>query len=92
MSEKNIIKTGVDKLLEIVKEKKRISIDDAAKNLGVSKDIASEWGDFLEDEGYITKEYKFTNTFLVIKSFDIANISKKAIEIDEKKREFCKKS
>ena len=63
--ESSVIETGVDKLVNIVKERGRIALTDAAKELGVSTTVIQEWVDFLEDEGIISVEYKFTKPFLV---------------------------
>lgn len=77
-----VIETGVDKLLSVVKEKKSISLKDAAKALGVSEPITEEWASFLEDEGYISKEYKLTKLYLVVKEVSSVQIEAKAEQID----------
>ncbi len=59
------IQTGVDKLVALVKEQQRISVDDAAKQLGVSKTIIQEWADFLEEESIIEVKYSLSKTYLV---------------------------
>ena len=59
------IQTGVDRLVALVKEKEKISIDEAAKTLGVSKINIQEWADFLEEEGIIEIKYGFAKTYLV---------------------------
>jgi chromosome segregation ATPase len=92
MPGKGQIETGVDKLLTLIQERKIISVADAAKLLGVSSDVAEEWGNFLEDEGYITKEYKLTKAYFSLKAMDSEGIEKKAENIEEKKEGFIKKA
>ena len=55
------IQTGVDRLVALIKEKEKISIDEAAKTLGVSKINIQEWADFLEEEGIIEIKYGFAD-------------------------------
>lgn len=87
-----VIETGVDRLLSIIRKHKRISLEESAKLLGVSPAIAEEWGDFLEDEHYITKEFKLTTTYFVFKAQDTEDIKKKAGEFNRKKEGFIKKA
>lgn len=61
----SIIETGIDKLVNLVKERGRISLEDAAKELRQSTTVVQEWVDFLEDEGIISVEYKLTKPYLV---------------------------
>jgi len=69
------ITTAVDSLVELVNDKKRISLEDASKELGLPEHILNEWANFLEEEGVITIDYKFSTPFLLART-------KK--EIDEK--------
>ena len=69
------LETGVDRLLKLIKEKKKISAHDAIKHLKVSADLMRDWIDFLEEEGLILVEYKFSAQYLI----DVEN------KIDKKK-------
>jgi predicted ArsR family transcriptional regulator len=60
--------TGVDKLIELVREKKRISVPDAAKAMGISMDTVQSWVDFLVEEHLLGIEYKFTTPYIYIHS------------------------
>ena len=82
--EGSLIETGVDKLVRIVKERGKIALADAAKELGVSTSVIQEWVDFLEEEGIISVEYSLTKPFLVERK-----LSKK--EVDQKSKEFAGK-
>ena len=61
----SIIETGVDKLVSLVNTNGRVSSPDAASKLGVGTNVIMEWADFLEEEGIISIEYKFTKPFLI---------------------------
>lgn len=51
------IETGVDKLLDLVQEKKEITVMDAAKKLKVPEDKVESWGRILSDEGILELIY-----------------------------------
>ncbi|MBL7055029.1 hypothetical protein ISS05_04695 [Candidatus Woesearchaeota archaeon] len=87
-----IIETGVDKLVRLVKERARISMEDAAKQLGLSLTIIEEWADFLEEEGIISIEYKFTKPFLVERKLTKIQIDKKAKEFTSERELFVRKA
>jgi len=72
------ITTAVDSLVKLVKEKKKISVEEASKLLKIPENIINEWASFLEEEKIIQIEYKFTTPFLIdkkqsIKSGDISS-------------------
>lgn len=85
------IETGLDKLVELINSKKRISLDEAAKELGVSPDIVKEWADFLEDENLITLEEKLSKTFLCERKLSKKEVEKKAVEYSSKKDAFTRR-
>src|SRR3989344_6403735 len=60
-----VVTTDVDKLISLVERKKEISMDDAAKELGVSSKTMESLGDLLEEEGIVHVKYKFTTPYLV---------------------------
>jgi len=88
----SIIETGVDKLVKLVRERSRISMEDAAKELGVSLTVIEEWSDFLEEEGIISLEYKFTKPFLVGRKLTKIEVETKAKEFKGKKEVFVRKA
>ena len=90
--ESNIIETGVDRLVNLVKERGRIALTDAARELGVSTTVIQEWVDFLEDEGIISVEYKLTKPFLVERKLTKKEVEKKAKEFSSKKDVFVRKA
>jgi hypothetical protein len=62
-----LITTGVDSLVQLVMQKKRIGIDEASKALSVPKVLIEEWADFLEEREVIGIDYKLAKPFLVYK-------------------------
>ncbi|MCH8328860.1 MAG: hypothetical protein IIB81_00530 [Nanoarchaeota archaeon] len=88
----SIIETGVDKLVNLVNRKGKIASEDAAKELGVSTTVVMEWVDFLEEEGIINVEYKFTKPFLVARKLAKKDVREKAKEFSGKREVFVRKA
>ena len=88
----SIIETGVDRLVKLVNTKGKISSEDAAKEIGVSATVIMEWADFLEEEGIIRVEYKFTKSFLVARKLGKKEVEEKAKEFSGKKDVFVRKA
>ncbi|MBI2647139.1 hypothetical protein HYW99_01565 [Candidatus Woesearchaeota archaeon] len=88
----SIIETGVDKLVNLIKERGKIALADAAKELGVSETVVQEWSDFLEEEGIISIEYKLTKPYLVERKLTKKEVEKKAKEFTSKKDVFVRKA
>ncbi len=59
-----IMETDVDALMSLLKTKKKISIKDAAKELGVKSSVVEEWARYFEEEGLVKINYKFTTPFI----------------------------
>lgn len=58
------VKTDVDSLVSLVKERGKISIEEVAKKLGKSLSVVQTWVDFLVEEGILGIEYKFVTPYL----------------------------
>ena len=67
MSAQQIIETGVDKLVSLIKKRGKIPFSAAARELGVSEEVIKEWVDFLEEESIVGVEYKLTTPYIVEK-------------------------
>jgi len=91
MSSIAVIKTGVDKLVELVRIKRKISVGDAAKSLGVSPTVVEEWADFLEEENIISIEHKFATRYLIQRRMTTEEIKNKETEFHGKKEGFIRK-
>ncbi|MFH1073133.1 MAG: hypothetical protein V1743_06930 [Nanoarchaeota archaeon] len=85
------IETGVDKLVNLVQKRKRISVDDAAKESGMNNVVIEEWADFLEEEGIISIEYSLSKVFLCEKKLSKKEIEKKTQDYEDKKDAFVRK-
>lgn len=88
----SIIETGVDRLVKLVKVSGKISLPDAAKQLGVSPTVIEEWADFLEEEGIISIEHSLTKTYLVQRKLTKKEVEGKAKEFKGKKDIFIRKA
>ena len=62
----NLLKTSADDLYELVKEKKKISVDEAAKALRLPVNVVQSLVDFLVEEKLFGIEYKFTTPYIYI--------------------------
>ena len=61
-----ILKTVADELLELVKKKKKISVEEAAKELKVTTPTIQSLVDFLVEERVFGIEYKFTTPYIYL--------------------------
>lgn len=86
------IETGPDKLIVMITNSKngKISLDEAASQLGLNKKIIREWAEFLEEEGLISLEYSFSKMFLCRKKLSKKELSKKENEYKTKKEAFVR--
>ncbi len=87
-----IIQTEVDSLVSLIQGEERISVKDAANKLGVPVSTVSEWASFLEEEGVINIEYKFTTPFLVKKKLSEGQLTNLKSSVREEKDLFDRKS
>jgi chromosome segregation ATPase len=85
------IKTGVDKLVELVSATKKVALDDAAKKLGVGKEVIQEWAEFLEEEGLVTLEYSFSKTWITEKKITKEDVLGSAKEVSSEKEALARK-
>ncbi len=79
------ILTGVDKLVALVNKKGKVSLSQAAKELGVSKQVVEEWGHFLADRQILEMKYFLTNAYLVKKELSKEELRKKEREVNIEK-------
>jgi hypothetical protein len=59
-----VVKTGVDDLLELLERSTKIPLSDAAAKLKVDAGVIQAWVDFLVEEGIVGIEYKFTTPYI----------------------------
>ncbi len=60
----DVIQTDVDRLIEILKIKKKIPLTQLAKELNTDEDVVQNWVDFLVEEKIVTMEYDFTKPII----------------------------
>ena len=91
-----VIETGVDNLINLLKTEKKISLTEAAKKINVSVDIVQAWVDFLVEEKIIGIEYKFTVPYIYLNNPEISVVEVKKEEenlsMDMFKDEFFRKA
>ena len=63
---KNILKTSADDLYELVKSRKKISVEEAAKFLKLPVKTVHALVDFLVEEKIFGIEYKFTTPYIYL--------------------------
>jgi hypothetical protein len=85
------ITTAIDSLVELIKNKKKLTLDQASTELGIPPNIINEWATFLEEEGVLQIEYKFTTPYLSTKekSFPLKEENlKQRLDLASRKLEF----
>lgn len=63
-SEKEVVKTDVDRLLALIEQKKLISIEETSKILKIDAATIESWARFLEEENMLKITYQLTKPFL----------------------------
>lgn len=93
-----VVKTGVDELLDLLKENNKMPLVEVSRKLRVPVDVVQAWVDFLVEERILGIEYKFTTPYIYInKPLDTAknNSEEKnsnAIDIIFYKKQFWEKA
>lgn len=59
-----VVTTDVDRLVDLLKKKREISVKEASEQLGVPLEIVESWVGFLEEEGLVSLNYKFTTPYV----------------------------
>ncbi|MBN2368626.1 hypothetical protein JXC34_06400 [Candidatus Woesearchaeota archaeon] len=85
------IETGADRLVDLIAQEKEISVDDAAKKLGISKVVIMEWAEFLEEEKIISIDYKFSKTILKERKLTREEVKVKEKEYSSTKDAFVRR-
>jgi chromosome segregation ATPase len=88
---KSVIETGVDKLVKLISDRKKISVKEAAKELGVSVSSVEEWADFLEEEGIISIQSQFATVYLVEKKVGKKELAEKVKAVRDEKESFVRR-
>ena len=91
MVEAEKITTGVDKLVDLIKIKKRVSVEQAARTLSVPKVLVEEWADFLDEREVIGIEYKVAVPYLTFKEITKEEVKERAKIFVGRKEGFVRK-
>ena len=70
----NVLKTSADDLYELVRSRKKISVEDAAKILRIPDNVVQALVDFLVEEKIFGIEYKFTTPYIYISREKVGKI------------------
>ncbi len=92
MGKTDVIETGVDKLVALIKQEKKISLKSAALKLGVSASLVEEWANFMEEEGLIEIKYEMTTPYLVYKELSTQQLEDKKETFLQEKEVLLKKA
>jgi len=82
-----LISTGVDGLIKLVRERGKIELIAAARELNLPPQNVADWAAVLEQEGIIKIEYKLTKSYLVWVPQEPEQLSERAAQIGERKSE-----
>lgn len=82
-----VVTTGVDTLIELLRKKKLVSVEEAAQIIKVKESVLQNWIDFLIEEGIIGVEYKFITPYIFLRTDE-----KQASIIFDTKEEFYRKA
>lgn len=88
MARADSVTTGVDQLIALIANKKKISVKEAAKKLQMSRSIIDEWATLLEDSGFIKIEYGISNVFLMRRTLNEKEAKKQASQLKIDKNAF----
>ena len=87
-----ILETGIDKLIKLVKSSGKISVEEAAKELEVSKKVIIGWAESFEKEGLMSFEHRFLNTFLTLRDMTKQEFEVKSKELNGKREIIIRKA
>jgi hypothetical protein len=74
-----VIRTGVDELLDFLKTTSKASLVEAAKKINIPVDVVQAWVDFLVEERIVGIEYKFTTPYIYLNK----PVESKEVKIDK---------
>jgi chromosome segregation ATPase len=79
------IETGIDKLADLLKKRGKVTLKTAAKELGVSKQVMTEWAEMLDQENLATVDYGIMDTTISLKKITTKDIANKKNEFMNQK-------
>lgn len=85
------ITTGIDRLVQLIHDQKKITSEKAAKMLGVSKDVVEDWIELLEQEKVVSVSYKLSKMYVEERKIDEHTVRISAKEAHSEKDAFKRK-
>ena len=82
MSNNTLIKTSADELLELVKQEKKLSVEEISKRLHLPLNTVQALVDFLVEEKIFGIEYKFTTPYVYLYSENVKELRSKTKEFE----------
>lgn len=79
------ISTGVDAFIKLIRDSRRIDMNEAASKIGLSRQVLEEWAAVLEEQGLIRIEYQLTRVYLIWVAQTKAELELKGEEITDKR-------
>ncbi len=79
-----LISTGVDQLIKLLRERGKIEMGQAARELSLPLRTVEDWAHVLEEEGLINVEYKLTKVYLAWKAQSPEYLAKKSEKLQAK--------
>ncbi len=61
-----MVKANVDRILDILKEKKSVSVNELANKLSLPKTDVEKSAEYLEEDGVVKIDHKFPNTYVTL--------------------------
>jgi len=82
-----LISTGVDQLIKLIKERGRVELSDAAKEMKQPVRTIEDWAHVLEEEGLVNVEYRLTKVYLVWRAPTPEYVAQKSEKLEAKASE-----
>lgn len=85
------ITTGIDRLERLLEKRGKISLHEAAEELGIALDVIEDWAELLEKENIVTLNYKLSNKFIELKDQSEKDVVLSAKRVGAEKDAFTRK-
>ncbi len=78
-----MVKANVDRILDILKEKKSVSINELAGKLSLPKTDVEKSAEYLEEDGVVKIDHKFPNTYITLVEKSKKDADKKEEKVEQ---------
>lgn len=88
-----LIETPIDELVKLIKAKEKMTVSEAAKELGVSQTQIEDWVRVLEEKDFVELKYPaMGEPVIILKTVTDRTMNKKEKEIKKEKEKIEKKT